>query len=118
MATEFANIFNQESIWDFSKGDEIKLNSSPERVDYEEAIRELRRFLRNLSNKNKSVEEKLIDYSYARKLARKNNLDRNKLEVIIDMLNDGAIDDPSYVRKVVDSKDSKEIEKLILSHYE
>ena len=123
LATEFANIFNQESIWDFSKGGEIKLNPNPERVDYEEAIRKLRRFLRNLSKKNKEqkddkLEEKLIDYSYARKLARKNNLDRDRLEVIIDKLNDGAIDDPSYVRKVVDSRNSKEIENLILSHYE
>ena len=64
------------------------------------------------------LEESLIDYSYARKLARKNNLDVSKLEVIIDKLNDGAIDDPSYVRKVIDSKNYKEIENLILSHYE
>lgn len=52
-ATEFANIFNQESIWDFSKGKEIKLNSNPEHVDYDKAIVELRRFLRNLNKKTK-----------------------------------------------------------------
>ena len=51
-------------------------------------------------------------------LLEKNNLDVSKLEVIIDKLNDGAIDDPSYVRKVVTSNNSKEIENLILSHYE
>ena len=81
-ATEFANIFHQESIWDWdyvdidkvtkekTLGREIKLSAHPTLVNYDKAIKELSKFLDEKNSEEELTEDKehriSIPYNFAR----------------------------------------------------
>ena len=93
------------------------LEEVQEEIEVTPKVKEKAKVVNESLNKNTSKELKKIDYSYASRLSKRKGLDKERLEVVIDELNDGALDDLGYVQELVASKNVKGIEDLILDYY-